>query len=117
MTFVLLPPANEVCEGYLFRSVCQSFCSQEGSASVHAGVHPPAADTPWEQTPHNQAPPGSRIFSRPGTPPRGRHHPLEKTPPPRADTPPAQCMLGYTVNKRAVRILVECNFVTFLSQF
>ena len=30
---VLLPPANEVCEGYVFTPVCQSFCSQ--GASVH----------------------------------------------------------------------------------
>ena len=26
----LLPPANEVCEGYVFTRVCQSFCSQGG---------------------------------------------------------------------------------------
>ena len=25
---VYLPPANEVCEGYVFTGVCQSFCSQ-----------------------------------------------------------------------------------------
>ena len=28
----LLPPANEVCEGYVFTRVCQSFCSQGGRA-------------------------------------------------------------------------------------
>ena len=27
-TSLLLPPANEVCEGYVFTPVCQSFCSQ-----------------------------------------------------------------------------------------
>ena len=27
---VLLPPANVVCEGYIFTPVCQSFCSQRG---------------------------------------------------------------------------------------
>ena len=61
----LLPPTNEVYEGYVFTPVCQSFCSRGGggeSASVHAGI---------------------------------------------ADTPPAQCMLGDTANKRAVRILLE----------
>ena len=26
----LLPAANEVCEGYVFTHVCQSFCSQGG---------------------------------------------------------------------------------------
>ena len=27
---ILLPPANEVCEGYVFTPVGQSFCSQGG---------------------------------------------------------------------------------------
>ena len=27
---MLLPPANKVCEGYVFTPVCQSFCSQGG---------------------------------------------------------------------------------------
>ena len=42
-------------------------------------------------------------------------HPPGQTPPldrhPRADTPPAQCMLGDTGNKRAVRILLKCILV------
>ena len=38
----LLPPANEVCEGYVFTPVCQSFCSQGGSTWV---------GTPWAGTP------------------------------------------------------------------
>ena len=29
--FSLLPPANVVCEGYVFTCVCHSFCSQGGS--------------------------------------------------------------------------------------
>ena len=33
------------------------------------------------------------------------------TPHPGADTPPAQCMLGDTGNKRVVRILLECILV------
>ena len=38
----LLPPANEVCEGYVFTPVCQSFCSQgecvwQGGACVAGG--------------------------------------------------------------------------------
>ena len=28
-----LPPANEVCEGYVFTPVCQSFCSQLGGSN------------------------------------------------------------------------------------
>ena len=46
-------------------------------------------------------PPGSRHF------PRTRH-------PPGADTPPEQCMLGDTGNKRAVRILLECILVLYV---
>ena len=58
---------------------------------------PPGADTPlWEQTPPEQTP---------LTPPPPGGDPLG------ADPPPGHCMLGNTVNKRAVRILLECNLV------
>ena len=58
------------------------------------GRHPPdQRQAPQEQTsPWDQAPPMSRHPPGPGT-------------------PPAQCMLGDTGNKRAVRILLECNLV------
>ena len=36
---IYLPPANEVCEGYVFTPVCQSFCSQGGGVCVVAGGH------------------------------------------------------------------------------
>ena len=32
-----LPPANEVCEGYVFTPVCQTFCSQGGAWSRRGG--------------------------------------------------------------------------------
>ena len=32
----LLPPANEVCEGYVFTPVCQSFCSWGGGGGIPA---------------------------------------------------------------------------------
>ena len=32
-----LPPANEVCEGYVFTRVCQSFCSWGGVRGCGAG--------------------------------------------------------------------------------
>ena len=35
----LLPPANEVCEGYVFTPVCQAFCSQGGGRAWWVGVH------------------------------------------------------------------------------
>ena len=53
---------------------------------------PPQAGTP-EQTPPR---PGTPLGSRP---------------------PPAQCMLGDTVNKRAVYILLECNLVKLIFEY
>ena len=82
---------------------CLSFCSQGGSAWVHAGVPPPTRHTnpPGPGTP----PPGTRHttpFSPPGpgTPP--------PSPPPGPGTPPpgpGRC------GQRVVRILLECNLV------
>ena len=75
-----------------------SVCPQGGSASVHDGI------------PLDQAHPLG-----PGTLQQG-DHPGKETPPGKADPhlarrPLAQCMLGDTVNKRAVCILLECNLV------
>ena len=67
--------------------------------------YPLGADTPQEQTP-----PGSRHPPRADTA-------REQTPPPGADTPPSQCMLWDTGNKRAVRILLECILVDNLFSF
>ena len=85
-----LPPANEVCEGYVFTPVCQSFCSQGGE---YLGRYPPGTrypsdqvHPPWDQvhplqdqvhplrtryTPQDQVhPPGTRYTPLgPGTPP------------------------------------------------
>ena len=86
--------------------------------TTHLGRHHPWADTP---PPLGRHPPGRQF-------PMGRHPPaqclLGYTPLPNAcwDTPPStQCMLGYTprqilrdmVNKRAVRIPLECILVTY----
>ena len=41
--FTYLPPANKVCEGYVFTPVCQSFCSQGvgwGYPSMHCRWYP-----------------------------------------------------------------------------
>ena len=47
---MLLPPANEVCEGYVFTPVCQSFCSPGGMLSRLArgspGPHPGGCPDP-----------------------------------------------------------------------
>ena len=80
-----LPPANEVCEGYIFTPVSQSFCSQEGYLSRYTPrqVHPPWAGTP----------PLGRYTPWAGTPPR-QVHPPPDTPwagtSPQAGTPPGR---------------------------
>ena len=88
-----LPPANEVWGKVIFSVMCvKNSVHRTGrrSASVHAGIPPPLP----EQTPHRreQAPPWEQI------PPE--QTPLEQAPP--QSRHPPQCMLGDTVNKRAV---------------
>ena len=85
---------NEVGARLCFYT-CLWFCSQGGSAPLHAGIHPP------EQTPS-----GSRHPHRPGTPPRA-DTPLEADTPRTRHPPAVQCMLGDTGNKRGVRILLK----------
>ena len=101
--FQFLPPATKVgARLYFHRRV--RFCSQGGSASVHAGIPPP-----WDQAPPPS--PGARH-------PPGTMHPQDQAPPgtrhpPGPGTPPEQSILGDTVNERAVCILLECNSCFF----
>ena len=92
--YLLLPPANEVCEGYAFTRVCHSVHRWWGvclRACWDTIPRPPGPGTPQDQVP----PPG------PGTPPRTRHplgsrpsppgsrHPCwEQTPPLGTGSPP-----------------------------
>ena len=90
----LLPPANEVCEGYVFTPVCQSFCSWGGvPEQVHplgrytprAGTPPwPGTPTPWPGTHPGQVHPSPGRYTplpgqvhtpQPGTHPQGRYTP------------------------------------------
>ena len=89
----IYPPANEVCEGYVFTRVCLS-------TGGCLGRYPPWEGTPpWAGTPPGQVQPPGQV-----TP--GQVHP------PWAGTQPQeQCMLGDMGNKRAVRILLECILV------
>ena len=80
-----LPPANEVCEGYVFTGVCLA----------RGGV--------W------QTPPGQVHLPRAGTPPWADTPPGQVHPAPGRYIPPL--FLRQTVNKRAVRIVLECNLV------
>ena len=115
-TQVLLPAATKFGQGNGFTGVCDSV-NRGGSASMHAGIHPPGADTPLEQThpPREQTPlgtdpPGSRHPPWSRQPPWSRHPPEQTPLPPRADTPP-KSRLRHTVNERPVRILLECILV------
>ena len=77
MFVALLPPANEVCEGYVFTGVC---LSKRGGVSIplHAGTHPLGADTPRSKQPSEQIPPSAVHAGRYGQQagskhPTGRH--------------------------------------------
>ena len=44
-------------QGNIFSRVCQEFCSQGGSASVHAGIPPGATPPPEQAPPRSRHPP------------------------------------------------------------
>ena len=75
-----LPPANEVCKGYVFTRVCHSV--HRGCLSQCMLGYTPGADTTQEQTPpRSRYPPGAdtptweQTPSRADTPSWGRHPP------------------------------------------
>ena len=133
---MFLPPANVVCEGYVFTRVCQSFCSRGGGGGVHAThtphyacplpschtcppplpctppghVCPSATHTPLPCLPprHTCLPPLPCIPPGPHMPPPVMHTPCHTCPP--AMHPPTT--LRHAVNERAVRILLECILVS-----
>ena len=93
--FLVTTCKRSLRQGNIFSTMCQEFCSQGGSASVHAGIPPPLEQaSPWSRQPQTMHP-----------------HPH---PPPGSRPTPAQCMLGDTVNKWAVCILLECNLVIII---
>ena len=96
----LLPSVTKLGQGYVFASVW--FCSQRGgggSEADHPRHPPPQEQTPRPGDPQEQILPQDQAHP----PPRSRHDPPRTRHPP----PPEQCMQGDTVNKRAVRILLE----------
>ena len=103
----LLPPANEVCEGYVFTPVCQSFCSRGGT---WVGTPPGLGKPPSDQVnPPDQVPPETRCI------PQTRYIPPGTMCNPLTRYTPKQCMLGDTGNKQALRILLECILVLLTS--
>ena len=114
---LLLPPAMKLGKGYVFTGVYDSVHRGEGGVCLSAcwDITPHQADTPWSRYPPGadtqQTPPQEQTL-----PPGSRHNPWSRHPPEQtpqgADTsPPAQSILGDTVNARAVRIILECNLV------
>ena len=106
------------CEGYVSTPVCQSFCSQGGSAWVGTPppgqvpsmqVHPPGQVHPQAGTPTWAGTPLDR-YTPPGRYTPGQVHPLGRYPQadtplgryPHAGTPPSRRLLLWTV-----RILLE----------
>ena len=92
-----LPPANEVCEGYVFTPVCQSSCSRGGGkylgSYAPAGTPSQAGTPPWQVQPPGQVYPlpGRYTPSLAGTPSPWHVHPPGQVPPgryPPAGTPP-----------------------------
>ena len=142
----LLPPANEVCEGCFHRTLCvhrvgvsARWVSAQGGGvsaqggvgvsdggvclgeclSVHRGVEVcHTTPTPWADTPLGRHTPLDTHTPR-QTPPwvdtlPGRHFPWADTPLGRHPPLPSACW--DTVNKRAVRIPLECILINvFLS--
>ena len=130
MEDLYLPPANEACEGYVFTGV---FLSTRGAGLPLVPGGPATHTHPWADTPHpsGQTPPRQ---TPPGQTPPGRHTPPGQTPSPRqththpGQTPPLTAGIRPhpvhagihiplpsacwdTVNKRAVRIPLECILV------
>ena len=100
--FQFLPPAKEVCEGYVFTPVCQSFCSHGGvpgqvppsQAPCPPGRYPPARYTPPARYPPARHPAPRQVPPKPGTHP-SQVHPLGGYTPwagtPQAATPLGRC--------------------------
>ena len=93
MYYKFLPPANEVWGKFVFTRVCDS---------VHRGEY-------LGRYPPGQVPPLGRYPHRAGTSPQHVHPP--------AGTPPLADACWDTVDKRAVRILLECILVLIWNSF
>ena len=88
-----IPTHGLVQTSYHPQHSCGKVMFSQASVILSTGgclTDPPGQTSPREDTPLGRHPPGK-------TPPRQKH-PLGRHPPPSAcwDTPPTQCMLGYT---------------------
>ena len=95
--FLYLPPANVVCEGYVFTGVCLS-TGGNGHPSIPplpllgADTPPGPEHPPWSRPPGTRPPPRSR--PPPEQNPPGPDPPWSRHPPPGADPPPRWSLCG-----------------------
>ena len=118
----LLPPANVVCESYVFTGVCLSTggISQQGDpweGGTPRHGDPPAGRPPWQGDPPEGGPPGRKTPPPPtlegGTPWQG-DPPAGRPPPGREIPTPPRTATGTHPTGREVRILLECILVYLL---
>ena len=109
-SFTIVTARNEVGARLCFHRRVW-FCSQGGLPQCMLGYHPPPPGSrpPQSRTPGAGTPPSRHPSKQ--APLQSKHPPSRHPPPEQAPPPPAQSMLGDTVNARAVRILLECNLV------
>ena len=121
-----LPPANVVCEGYVFTRICHWFCSQgvgwypsmqwanpppRWRTTTLPGWRTPRMEnhhppTPrWRNPPDGEPPPQMETPQRMENPPHGEPSPPDGEPPP------------LMVTVQAVRILLECILVVQCDSF
>ena len=99
------------CEGYVFTPVCQSFCSQGRSASVHVGIPPGTRHSSGSKPPRDRhTPPPPRA----GTP-QSRHPPGSDTP--RADTPQQTATVADGTHPTGIHSSDSCVHVSNISSF
>ena len=102
--YILLLAATKLGQGNVFTGVCDSV-NREG---VYLSAY-------WDP-PRSRHSPGADTPPRADTSPEQTHtpwtrHPPDQTPPSGPDTPTPESRLWHTVNKRPVRILLECILV------
>ena len=112
----LLPPANEVCEGYVFTGVCLSTGGSTWAGTPPPGqVHPPGRLHPLGRyTP--QAGTSPRQVHLPAgtpTPPPGRYKPPLGRYTPQAGTPPATVHAG--IQSTSGRYVSHWNAFLFIN--
>ena len=115
---MLLPTANEVCEGYVFTRLCH--CGWTFAKFMFTGRNEVVAKVIFLHLfvilfTGGGGLPQCVMGCHPPHPPRSKHPPGPDPPCPPEQTPPQGSRLQYTVNERPVRILLECILVLHVS--